>query len=85
MQIEAITRTVYLAPRARRHYQTLRAAVNAEARKIIEAKHPPERPEYENGQMYYPGFHWQSDIPRADVMYRRMARLVRAAYLKGST
>lgn len=83
MGVTAKARTVYLSPRAGRHYLTLRAAVNAEARKIIEAKYPSERPEYENGQIAYPGSHW-SDIPRSEVMHRRLARLVRADYDKNT-
>jgi hypothetical protein len=70
------TATVYRG--GGRRWLTLDAAVKAEAIKIIKAKHPSEHAEYENGMMYYPGFFWR-DLPRSDVILRRMCRLVRAA------
>jgi hypothetical protein len=57
-----------------RRYLTARAAVKAEAVAIIKAKHPSERHDPECGG----GFHW-TELPRSDVLLRRMCRLVRAA------
>lgn len=80
MSITAITRTVYRAPTAGRCYMTLRAACASEARAILKAKYPNEHTEYdEQGHITYPGFSWES-LPRSDVLYRRMTRLIRAAY-----
>jgi hypothetical protein len=79
VSITAITRTVYRAPKAGRNYLTLRAACLGEARAIIKSRYPSEAPEYEAGHMIHPGATWH-DLPRSDVLYRRMARRVRAAY-----
>ena len=65
-----------------RRWFSLRAAVKAEAQTIIKAKHPSERPEYENGMCYYPGFHWR-ELPRSDVLLRRLCRLILAAHARG--
>jgi hypothetical protein len=80
--VQAIARTVYHSPRASRCFMTLRAACNAEARAILKAKYPNEGPEYHDGHMTYPGFSWHA-LPRSDVLYRRLARKVRAAYEAG--
>lgn len=63
-----------------RRYLTLRSAVQAEARKIIEAKYPTER-EYTSGdmQIHEPGWYWRDGLKRSDVLFRRVCRLVRAA------
>jgi hypothetical protein len=65
-----------------RRWFSLRAAVKAEAQAIIKAKHPSERPEYENGMCYYPGFHWR-ELPRSDVLLRRLCRLILAEHAHG--
>lgn len=61
-----------------RRWLTLNAAVKAEAIKLIKKKYPTERPHYCDGYVEEPGSHW-SDLSRADVLLRRMCRLVRAA------
>lgn len=62
-----------------RRYLTKKAAIKAEAIAIIKAKYPSERAYYgQGGYMEDPGFHW-SGLPRADVLLRRMCRLVRTA------
>jgi hypothetical protein len=65
-----------------RRWFSLRAAVKAEAQAIIKAKHPSERPEYENDMCYYPGFHWR-ELPRSDVLLRRLCRLILAEHAHG--
>lgn len=62
-----------------RRYLTLRAAVHAEARKIIENKYPSER-EYTSSdlQEHEPGWYWRDKLKRPDVLFRRVCRLVRA-------
>jgi len=79
VSITATTITVYRAPTAGRRYLSLRAACNAEARAILKAKYPDERPEYDSGHLTYPGFTWH-DLPRSKVLHRRLARRVRAVY-----
>lgn len=75
MTVTAEPATVYRG--GGRRWLTFDAAVKAEAVKAIKRKHPTER---ENTT--YPdcdlGFHWR-EIPRSDVMLRRMCRLVKAA------
>lgn len=74
--IEAQTRTVYVARTKGRAYLTKSAAINAEARALIAKKHPSERSEYDDmGRCTYGGFHWSS-LPRSDVLFRRVRRLV---------
>lgn len=75
--IEVITRTVYRSPSKGRCYLTKKAAIKAEARALIEAKHPTEAAEhdYEAGY-YYPGWYWTA-LPRSDVLYRRVCRLIK--------
>jgi hypothetical protein len=63
---------------------TLRAAINAEARAIIQRKYPIEKAEYENGHMIYPGSYWR-DLPNSDKLYRRMVRVIRASVAKEPT
>ncbi len=75
--IETKTRTVFLSTLKGRHYLTKSGAVKAEARALIEAKHPTERPEFDgNGYMTDQGWHW-SMLDRSDVLLRRVCRLVR--------
>ena len=61
-----------------RRWLTLNAAVKAEAIKLIKKKYPTERAHYCDGYVEEPGSHWH-DLPRSDVLLRRMSRLVRAA------
>lgn len=70
---------MYLAPTKGRCYLTKRAAIHAEARALIERKHPTERSYTEpDGYMSDPGWHWTA-LPRHDVLYRRVVRLVAQA------
>ena len=69
------TATVWLAPTAGRRYLTKRSAINAEARALILAKHPTEQAERDEIGQTYPGWHW-SNMPRAEVLLRRVKRLV---------
>lgn len=68
------TATVYRG--GRRRYFSKSAAIKAEAMAIIKAKHPTERPEYEeSGRQIDNGWHCSS-LPRFDVLLRRMMRLI---------
>lgn len=62
-----------------RRWFTLRAAVKAEAIAIIKRRHPTEPDEPDVGG----GWHW-TNLPRADVLLRRMCRLTRAAHVSGA-
>lgn len=73
--IEARTRVVFYAPTARRHYMSKAAAVKAEARALIKQRYPTEAAERDHIGQTYPGFHWM-DMPRSDVLYRRVCRVV---------
>ena len=72
--IEARTRKVFFSKRAGRCFFTKRAAIYAEARAIIEERHPSENAEDDTG---YPGWYWRINLPRSDVLLRRVARLVK--------
>lgn len=72
MAIEESTAKVYRATTARRRYFSKQAAIHAEARALIEKKHPSEKHDPECGG----GFHW-SELPRSAVLYRRVRRLVK--------
>jgi hypothetical protein len=68
---------VFYAPTAGRRYFTKPAAINAEAKAKINKKYPAEEYETdENGNMTYGGFHW-SEMERADVMLRRLSRIIK--------
>ncbi len=69
---------VYYAPTRGRRYLTARAAARAEASARLAEKYPTEHAEYENGMMYYPGFHWSSDESLKQVHKRYMRLLLRA-------
>jgi hypothetical protein len=73
--VRPLAATVWVAPTARRRYLTKRAAIHAEARALIEKRHPTERTEYEQGQIIYGGWHWTA-LPRSEVLFRRVCRLV---------
>ena len=77
--IEVLTRTVYRSTTKGRSYLTKSAAITAEARALIAKKHPSERADYDDsGRCTDGGFHWSS-LPRSDVIFRRVRRLVRAS------
>lgn len=78
MSVQTLHGVVYRSSRTGRRYLTLRAAIRAEARAIILAKYPSEKPEYENGYTSYPGFYWR-DLPNSEKLYRRVVRLVKIA------
>lgn len=67
-----------------RRWLTPQGAIRAEAVSIIKRKHPSER-SYTAPDMseHDPGFHW-TELPRSDVLLRRMCRLVRAEYKRGA-
>jgi hypothetical protein len=69
-----------------RRYLTLRSAVQAEARKIIEAKYPSERAytSYDH-QEHEPGWYWRDGLKRSDVLFRRLCRLIRAGIAAGQS
>ena len=73
---------VFFAPTARRRFLSKRAAIRAEARAIIERKHQRVRPEHDEIGVTDPGFHWH-DLPRADVLFRRLCRLVKVTRIDG--
>lgn len=84
-EIIVTTRTVYFVPAKGRHYMTKPAAVSAVAGVLIEAKHPREKPEYgRDGQQYSDGWHWR-ELPRSDVLFRRVCRMVRKSMNKGAS
>lgn len=74
MPIKPVVRTVYLAPTKGRHYMAKAAAIKAEARALILQRHPSEPPEHDVGMN---GWIWQYDLPRADVLLRRVCRLIK--------
>ena len=78
--IQVRMKKVYFSESAGRHYLTKRAALQAEARAIIERKHPTERGRVNgDGDYGYCGWHWSS-MPRANVMLRRLVRLISKSY-----
>ena len=76
MSIELLPRIVYRSTAAGRTYITRRAAIHAEARALIERKHPREHAEWDVG---FAGWYWRVDLPRSDVLFRRVVRLVKRA------
>ncbi|WP_395055237.1 hypothetical protein [Polaromonas sp.] len=76
--VKAESATIYRG--GGRRYLTLRSAVQAEARKIIETKYPTEK-EYTSYDMqeHSPGWYWRDKLNRPEVLFRRVCRLVRAA------
>jgi len=73
--LRKVQRTVYFAPKKGRHYLTARGAAVAEANAILENKYPTEKPEYENGMCYFPGYHWRSE-ERLLRVHKRVARIL---------
>lgn len=74
--ITAQKATVYYAPTKGRRYLTKAAAIHAEACAIIERKH--ETVNYP-GDLVTPGefWYWRNNLPRAEVLLRRMKRIVK--------
>ena len=68
--ISAMTRTVFLAPTARRAYLTRKAAAGAEARAMIRRKYPTEPSE-----PGYSGWHWSQD-DRLCHVHKRLSRMI---------
>lgn len=84
-EIIVTTRTVYFVPAKGRHYMTKPAAVSAVAKALIEARHPTEKDYTEPDGYTHGGWHWTS-LPRSDVLFRRVRRMVRKAMTeKGSS
>ena len=82
--IQAVTRTVYRAPTKGRSYLTPRAAAKAEAAAILREKYPTEKPDYEDGRMEYPGYHW-SDDPKLVAIHKRLVRFLLHRLKAGTT
>lgn len=80
-RLEQISRPVFKAPTKGRCYLTLNAAADAEARAQLDAKYPVEHAEYDNGQMYYSGWHWSADETLVKV-HKRLATRLRRAFRK---
>jgi len=74
-KIQIIERPVYYAPTKGRSYLTAKAAANNEASSQMNNKYPPERCEYENGHLIYPGWHWSED-ERMQKTQERLSRLL---------
>ncbi|WP_105532434.1 hypothetical protein [Solimicrobium silvestre] len=70
--ISVETRTVYHSSIKGRRYLHKRSAIKAEALAIIKKKYPDEPFEHDTGY----SFNWQAEIPRSNVLFRRMCRLV---------
>jgi hypothetical protein len=66
------TATVFNACTRGRRFLTLAGAVDAEARMLLQNKHPAIKYDHETGD---PGFHW-TELKRSDVLLRRVRRLV---------
>ncbi len=75
--ITSTTTTVWHSSAKGRRYLTRRAAVEAEVRTIIYKLYPPEKPEFDNIGMTYPGYDIKYDDPdRYTKLFRRIKRLV---------
>ena len=73
------SRTVYRSTLRGRDYFSKVSAIRAEARMLIEKRHPTEESECdEYGRTCIRGWHW-SELKRSDVLLRRVCRLVRSA------
>lgn len=64
---------VYKSTAANKTFVTIRAAIHAEARALIKAKHPTEKGDASIGDY---GFHWR-ELDRSDVLLRRLIRLIK--------
>ncbi|WP_210502014.1 hypothetical protein [Pantoea ananatis] len=68
---------VWYSPTKRRRYFSRYAAVHAEAKAKILNRYPTEKPEYDNGFLTYPGFHFPSEEPEKFAkMMRRLKRMI---------
>lgn len=76
MSIITKTRTVYFSSAANRTYLTKRAAVSAEAGKLIERKYPTEPYESDTGA----GWHWKSDARLVRLHKRLVRRILRSLH-----
>ncbi|WP_429951435.1 hypothetical protein ACQYWY_06985 [Comamonas sediminis] len=74
-KIQVISRPVFLAPTKGRSYLTAKAAADNEAKALLSNKYPPDRCEYEDGQLIYPGWHWSTD-ERMQKTHERLSRLL---------
>jgi len=84
MRLTEAQRTVYLAPTAKRHYFTRRAAADAEARALIRRKYPTERPESDDcGRVTFAGWHWAEDERLVRLHGRLTKRILRLALTSG--
>lgn len=67
-----------------RRYFTKRAAIKSVAVALIKKRHPTEREESDEfGRTTNPGFHW-TEIPRWEILLRRVMRLVEKSMEKQS-
>ncbi|MFS2103624.1 hypothetical protein [Ralstonia sp. Ralssp135] len=73
--IEMQPRVVYVSPSRGRAYLTARGAANAEANRMLARKYPTEKPAYENGFCFDPGYHWTED-ERLRRVHERLVRLI---------
>jgi hypothetical protein len=83
--IKSLSRTVYFAPTAGRHFFTRKAAINREASAMIERKYPTERMEHVDGFCTSRGFHWRDDARLIRVHSRLTRRIDRAFKAEGVT
>ena len=74
-RIEQTVRTAYRAPTRGRTYLDPRSAAKAEAAAMLQDRYTTEHAEHENGQCYYPGFHWSSG-ERLTRVHKRLARFI---------
>lgn len=71
---------VYFSPLSGRRFLSVNGALSAESREIIKRRYPTQKGSFDDsGRSIGDGFHW-SDLPRSDVLYRRVFRMVKMAY-----
>lgn len=73
--IEIVERVVYRSPTSNRCFLTLRAAIDCEARSLIEKKYPTEKSFYENGYCVDGGWHWTSE-ERFVRLHKRLKSII---------
>lgn len=74
--IKPEVRTVYFAPSKGRRYLSARSAASAEARAMLDNKHPAEPADFDGeGRCTYGGYHWSSD-PLLLRVHKRLSRLI---------